>query len=63
MKAFDAKTLKPSLDDTTLLTQKDVHIETIENVINKEKNDVMMGTAKKVLARFWRPIVTKDGES
>ena len=54
------KALKPSLDDPTLLTQKDVYIEQINNTIFQEESDVMVTTAKKVLGRFWRHVIPID---
>jgi len=63
MSVSDKKNLKPSLEDITLITQKDVQIEKMEEIVNKETFGVMSGTAKKVLARFWRHIVTAEAET
>ena len=63
MKEIDDKSLKPSLDDPTLLTQKEVYLDGVNKVVFSEEVDVMFVTAKKVLSRFWRHIIPKDAET
>ena len=63
MKEIDDKSLKPSLDDPTLLTQKVVQLVGVNKVVFSEEVDVMFVTAKKVLSRFWRHIIPKDAET
>lgn len=60
MREIDIKMLKPSLDDPSLLTQKEIYLQGVQKTVFTEETDVMFVTAKKVLARFWRHIVQKD---
>ncbi len=63
MKDMDDNNLRPSLEDPTLLTQKEVYLDDVNKVVYSEEVDVMFVTAKKVLSRFWRHIIPVDAET